>query len=56
MSGVFLTLYLWRLTHSLWINGMYNIINYAVAPFAFMLGGLLIKKRTVWSPTASESR
>ncbi|MEK3910619.1 MFS transporter [Paenibacillus sp. FSL H7-0331] len=45
MSGVFLTLYLWRLTHSLWINGMYNIINYAVAPFAFMLGGLLIKKK-----------
>jgi YQGE family putative transporter len=45
MSGIFLTLYLWRLTHSLWINGMYNIINYAVAPFAFMLGGLLIKRK-----------
>jgi YQGE family putative transporter len=45
MSGVFLTLYLWRLTHSLWINGMYYIINYAAAPFAFALGGLLIKRK-----------
>ncbi|NHN29204.1 MFS transporter [Paenibacillus agricola] len=45
MSGIFLTLYLWRLTHSLWINGMYNIVNYTVAPFAFMLGGLLIKRK-----------
>jgi MFS transporter, YQGE family, putative transporter len=44
MSGVFLNLYLWRLTESIWVNGMYNIINYAVAPFAFMLGGWLAKK------------
>ncbi|UUZ80781.1 MFS transporter [Paenibacillus sp. P26] len=45
MSGVFLTLYLWRLTHSLWINGLYNAVNYAVAPLAFALGGYIIKKK-----------
>jgi YQGE family putative transporter len=45
MSGVFLTLYLWRLTHSLWINGMYNVVTYVATPFAFALGGLLIKRK-----------
>jgi MFS transporter, YQGE family, putative transporter len=45
MSGVFLMLYLWRLTHSLWINGMYNIVNYAIAPLAFAIGGYIIKRR-----------
>ncbi|MCZ8519284.1 MULTISPECIES: MFS transporter [Paenibacillus] len=45
MSGVFLTLYLWRLTHSLAVNGMYYAVTYAVAPFAFALGGWLIKRR-----------
>lgn len=45
MSGVFLTLYLWRLTHSLWINGMYYIINYTATPLAFALGGWLIKRK-----------
>lgn len=45
MSGVFLTLYLWRLTESLWINGMYNAINFAIAPLAFALGGLIIKRK-----------
>lgn len=45
MSGIFLTLYLWRLTESLWINGMYYIVNYAIAPFAFAAGGLIIKRK-----------
>ncbi|AEI45211.1 MFS transporter [Paenibacillus mucilaginosus] len=45
MSGVFLTLYLWRLTHSLAINGIYYAVTYAVAPFAFALGGWLIKRK-----------
>ncbi|MDF2958759.1 MAG: hypothetical protein K0S39_494 [Paenibacillus sp.] len=45
MSGVFLTLYLWRLTHSLWINGMYYVVTYAATPLAFALGGLLIKRK-----------
>jgi MFS transporter, YQGE family, putative transporter len=45
MSGVFLTLYLWRLTQSLWINGMYNLVNYAIGPLAFAVGGYLIKRK-----------
>jgi YQGE family putative transporter len=45
MSGVFLNLYLWRLTHSLWVNGMYNIIAWAIAPLALGLGGWLAKKK-----------
>lgn len=45
MSGVFLTLYLWRLTHSLEINGAYYAINYAAAPLAFALGGWMIKRK-----------
>lgn len=44
MSGVFLNLYLWRLTEDIWINGMYNIINYGVSILAFMAGGWLTKK------------
>ncbi len=52
MSGLFLNLYLWRLTHSLSINAMYQIISFAVAPLGFALGGWINKKkRTVWSPT-----
>jgi YQGE family putative transporter len=45
MSGVFLNLYLWRLTHSLAINGTYNIIVYLMTPIAFAFGGWLIKKK-----------
>lgn len=44
MSGVFLNLYLWRLTGDLWINGMYNIINFTVSACAFVLGGWLTKR------------
>jgi YQGE family putative transporter len=45
MSGVFLNLYLWRLTHSIAINGTYNIIVYVMTPIGFAFGGLLIKKK-----------
>lgn len=45
MAGLFLNLYLWRLTESLWVNGFYNIIVYSVTPFAFALGGWVSKKR-----------
>ncbi|MBP1154439.1 MULTISPECIES: MFS transporter [unclassified Paenibacillus] len=45
MSGVFLTLYLWRLTEDLIINGIYYAVNYAIAPVAFALGGWLIKRK-----------
>lgn len=44
MSGLFLNLYLWRLTQSLWINGIYNAILYGVIPFAFAIGGWISKK------------
>lgn len=45
MAGIFLNLYLWRLTGSLWINGMYNIINYSVTALGFVLGGWIAKRR-----------
>jgi YQGE family putative transporter len=45
MSGVFLNLYLWRLTHSLFINGIYSILSWLVAPLALILGGWLAKKK-----------
>lgn len=45
MAGVFLNLYLWRLTGSLWINGMYNIISYSFTALAFILGGWLAKRK-----------
>jgi MFS transporter, YQGE family, putative transporter len=45
MSGLFLNLYLWRLTQNLWINGVFNIIVYGVTPLAFALGGWIAKKR-----------
>lgn len=45
MSGVFLTLYLWRLTESLWVSGMYQVIAFMIAPFAFAFSGWIIKKK-----------
>jgi YQGE family putative transporter len=45
MSGLFLNLYLWRLTQDLTINAVYNIISFAMTPAAFALGGLIAKKR-----------
>ncbi|TJY44378.1 MFS transporter [Cohnella pontilimi] len=45
MSGLFLNLYLWRLTENLWINGVFNIIVYGMTPVAFALGGWIAKKK-----------
>jgi YQGE family putative transporter len=45
MSGVFLNLYLWRLTHSLLINGIYSILTWLIAPLALIIGGWLAKKK-----------
>ncbi len=45
MSGVFLNLYLWRLTESLAINGMYALLSYAVGPIVFAVGGKYAKTR-----------
>jgi MFS transporter, YQGE family, putative transporter len=45
MSGVFLNLYLWRLTESLAINGAYQIIIFALTPAAFAWAGSWVKKK-----------
>ncbi|GFZ81751.1 MFS transporter [Paenibacillus marchantiophytorum] len=45
MSGVFLNLYLWRLTHSVVVNGTYSMIVYILTPIGFALGGWMIKKK-----------
>lgn len=45
MSGLFLNLYLWRLTQDLVVNGLYNLIVFAITPFAFAAGGWIAKKR-----------
>lgn len=45
MSGLFLNLYLWRLTEDLVINGIFNIIVYGVIPLVFATGGWIAKKR-----------
>ena len=45
MSGVFLNLYLWRLTHSVLVNGTYSMIVFILTPIGFALGGLMIKKK-----------
>lgn len=45
MSGVFLNLYLWRLTEDLVINALYSLIAFAVSPVGFAVGGKLVKTR-----------
>lgn len=45
MSGLFLNLYLWRLTEDLVVNALYNIITFAVTPIGFAAGGWISKKR-----------
>lgn len=45
MSGLFLNLYLWRLTQDLAVNALYNLIVFAVTPIAFAAGGWIAKKR-----------
>lgn len=45
MSGLFLNLYLWRLTQDLVVNGVYNIVVFVLTPLAFALGGWIAKKR-----------
>lgn len=44
LSSIFLNLYLWRLTESLWINGIYNIVSNAFIAVCFVIGGKLAKK------------
>lgn len=45
MSGLFLNLYLWRLTQDLTVNALYNLIVFAITPIAFAAGGWIAKKR-----------
>ncbi|MFC5650152.1 MFS transporter [Paenibacillus solisilvae] len=45
MSGLFLNLYLWRLTQDLMVNGMYNIIVFTITPISFALGGWIAKRK-----------
>lgn len=45
MSGVFLNLYLWRLTESLFVNGVYTMISYLIGPLAFAVAGKYAKTR-----------
>ncbi|WP_168121691.1 MFS transporter [Paenibacillus sp. HB172176] len=45
MSGLFLNLYLWRLTHDLKVNAAYNLIVFIITPFAFAAGGWMAKKK-----------
>ncbi len=47
MSMVFLNLYLWRLTESLWLNGIYNAIVFFMVVVAFAAGGWLSKKKGI---------
>lgn len=50
MAGVFLNLYLWRLTHSVWINGMYTLISVVAGVAGFAISGWLGKKRHALLP------
>jgi MFS transporter, YQGE family, putative transporter len=45
MAGLFLNLYLWRLTESLYINGIYNLIVYLMTPVGFAIGGWIAKRK-----------
>ncbi|MFC4779110.1 MFS transporter [Paenibacillus sp. GCM10023252] len=45
MSGLFLNLYLWRLTQDLAVNGIYNIVLYLITPAAFAVGGWITKHK-----------
>ncbi len=45
MAQVFLHLYLWRLTESLFVNGTFLIIGFITASFAFAIGGKIAKTK-----------
>jgi YQGE family putative transporter len=45
MAGVFLHLYLWRLTHDLFVNGAFSIIGFLIGPIAFAVGGKIAKTK-----------
>jgi YQGE family putative transporter len=45
MSAVFLNLYLWRLTESLTVNALYNLILYGLTSFVFVAAGRFVKRK-----------
>lgn len=45
MSGLFLNLYLWRLTEDLRVSAWFNLLVFAVSPPAFALAGKIAKQR-----------
>ncbi|KQO07348.1 MFS transporter [Paenibacillus sp. Leaf72] len=45
MSGLFLNLYLWRLTQDLTVNALYNIIVFLMTPITFAVGGWIAKRK-----------
>lgn len=45
MAGVFMNLYLWRLTQDIHVNAMYSLVNYIITPFAMMLAGRIAKTK-----------
>jgi YQGE family putative transporter len=45
LSVIFINLYLWRLTNSLWINGLFNLIALLAAPAATWLLGRMAKQK-----------
>jgi len=44
MAGLFLNLYLWRLTEDLAVNGIYNIVVFLLTPVGFLAGAWLAKR------------
>ncbi len=45
MAGVFLNLYLWRLSENLMVNAYYHLIFFAVSWVSFGISGWFVKKR-----------
>lgn len=45
MAGLFLNLYLWRLTEDLMVNGIYTIISFIMTPIGFAVGGWIAKRK-----------
>ncbi len=45
MAGLFLNLYLWRLTEDLRVNGIYTIIVFIMTPLGFAVGGWIAKRK-----------
>src|SRR5690554_2735737 len=45
MAGLFLNLYLWRLTEDLTVNGIYTTITFVLTPIGFAVGGWIAKRK-----------